>query len=105
MLMMSFFDLYNSAFRSVQSRALFVAEAGVKIFDPPNLALPFQEHKDNTRVQFDEFAAYVKTHSLDTTEKLLVQMLAFKRSIPCRFVAFSRLLHFFLRMLAVFNNT
>jgi len=33
--------------------------------------LPFQEHKDNTRVQFDEFAAYVKTHSLDTTEKLL----------------------------------
>jgi hypothetical protein len=71
MLMMSFFDLYNSAFRSVQSRASFVAEAGVKIFDPPNLALPFQEHKDNTRVQFDEFAAYVKTHSLDTTEKLL----------------------------------
>ena len=27
--------------------------------------------KPNTRVQFDEFAAYVKTHSLDTTEKLL----------------------------------
>ena len=72
MLMMSFFDLYNSAFRSVQSRASFVAEAGVKIFDPPNLSLPFQEHKDNTRVQFEEFAAYVKTHSLDTTEKLLV---------------------------------
>ena len=61
MLMMSFFDLYNSAFRSVQSRASFVAETGVKIFDQPNLALPFQEHKDNTRVQFDEFAPYVKT--------------------------------------------
>ena len=71
MLMMSFFDLYNSAFRAVQSRASFVAEAGVKIFDPPNLVSSFQEHKDNTRVQFDEFAAYVKTHSLDTTDKLL----------------------------------
>jgi len=35
LLMMSYFDLYNTAFGSVQSHASFVAEAGVKIFDPP----------------------------------------------------------------------
>jgi len=71
LLMMSYFDLYNSAFRSVQSRASFVTEAAVKIFDPPDWTLTFQQHTDLTRKQFEEFAAYVKTHSLDTTEKLL----------------------------------
>jgi len=71
LLMMSHFDLYNSAFQSVQSHASFVAEAGVKIFDPSDLTLTFQQHKDLTLKQFEEFAAYVKTHSLDTTEKLL----------------------------------
>jgi len=76
--MMSYFDLYNSAFQSVQSRASFVAEAGVKIFDPPYLTLTFQQHKDLTRKQFEKFAAYVKIHSLDTTEKLLVHLHANK---------------------------
>jgi len=49
----------------------FVVEAGVKIFNPLDLILTFQQHKDLTRKQFEEFAAYVKTHSLDTTETLL----------------------------------
>jgi len=49
LLMMSYFDLYNSAFRSVQSRVSFVAEAGVKKFDPPDLTLTFQQHRDLTR--------------------------------------------------------
>ena len=71
LLMMSYFDLYNSAFRSVQLRVSFVTEAGVKIFDPSDLTLTLQQHKDLTRKKFEEFAAYVKTHSLDTTEKLL----------------------------------
>jgi len=39
MFMMSFFDMYKSTFRSVQSRVSFVAETGVKIFDPPTLVL------------------------------------------------------------------
>jgi len=43
----------------------------VKIFDLPNLTLTFQQHKELTRKQFEEFAAFVKTHSLDMTEKLL----------------------------------
>jgi len=71
LLMMSYFDLYNSAFRSVQMRGCFVAEAGVKIFDAPDLKLTFQQHKDLTRKKIEEFATYIKTHSLDTTEKLL----------------------------------
>ena len=69
--MMSYFDQYNSAFRSVQLRVSFVTEAGFKIFDPPDLTLTFQQHKDLRRKQFEKFAAYVKTHSLDTMEKLL----------------------------------
>jgi len=59
------------AIRSLQSRASFVAEAGVKIFNTLDLMLTFKQHKDLTRKLFEESAAYVKTHSLDTTEKLL----------------------------------
>jgi len=55
----------------VQSHASFVAEAGVKTFDPPDLTLTFQQHKDLTRKLFEQFAVYVKTHSLYTIEKLL----------------------------------
>ena len=51
LLMMSYFDLYNSAFRSVQSRASFVAEAGDETFDQPDLTLTLQQHKDLTRKQ------------------------------------------------------
>ena len=56
LLMMSYCDLYNSAFRSVQSHASFVAQAVVKFFDPPDLALTFQQHEDFTRVQFEVVA-------------------------------------------------
>jgi len=42
LLVMSYFDLYNSTFRSVQLRTSFVVESGVKIFDPPDLTLTFQ---------------------------------------------------------------
>ena len=49
LLMMSYFDLYNSAFRSEQSHACFVAEAGVKIFDSRDLTLTFQQHNNLTR--------------------------------------------------------
>jgi len=78
LLMMSYFDLYNSAFRSVQSHASFVAEAGVKIFDPPNLTLTFQHHKYFKCQLFEEFAEHAKTHSLDTTEKLVDHLHAHK---------------------------
>ena len=55
----------------MQSCASFVAEAGVKKFVSPDVTLTFQQHKDLIYKQFKEFAAYVKTHGLDRTEKLL----------------------------------
>jgi len=69
--MMSYFDLCNCAFQSVQWCVSFVTEAGVKIFDPSSLALTFQVHKDKTCLLFEVFSAYVLTQSLDTTEQLL----------------------------------
>jgi len=55
----------------VQLRASFVAEAGVKMLDPSDLTLTFQQHEDLTRTRFENLQPTVKTHSLGTTEKLL----------------------------------
>ena len=55
----------------MQLRASFVAEAGVKMLDPSDLTLTFQQHEDLTRTRFENLQPTVKTHSLGTTEKLL----------------------------------
>lgn len=59
LLLMSHFDLYNCALLVCPvAYVICRLEAGVKIFDPSNLALIFQAHNVNTRVLLEVFSEF-----------------------------------------------